>query len=64
MKLHLHLPQSLLFGTATSKLGFMSNAVAPNAIKKNTVGKKNTKFNKLLPQHWFDGVWDDLNFKM
>lgn len=66
MKLHLHLPKTLLLGSSTPKLGFMPKTVLQNFItqNKNLTTKNSFKLNKLLPQHWFDGVWDNLDYKM
>lgn len=61
MKLHFIITQGFHFGHLSSKTSFLSNKNLK--ITKPPVIKK-LFFKKLLPSHWFDGVWDDLNFKM
>ncbi|WP_310554956.1 hypothetical protein [Flavobacterium sp.] len=61
MKLHLHFSHGFHFGHSIPKTGFLSNDKLKTT--KPTVNNK-LVLNKLQPSHWFDGIWDDLNFKM
>lgn len=61
MKLHLFNSHGFHLGNSIPKTGFLSNAKLKTT--KPTVNNK-LVLKKLSPLHWFDGIWDDLNFKM
>lgn len=68
MKLYLNFSHGLHFGHFLPKVSLQSNSIAAiEASKKsNKISLKKVKadLNKLSPTHWYDGVWDDLDFKM
>ena len=58
MKPHAIAPQRLLFENQTYNAAPNFN-VAANVLEKIKIG-----LNKLSPMHWYDGVWDNLDYKM
>ena len=45
-----------------------SNSISESEVSKNEdsilIKKKKLNIKKILPHHWFDGVWDNLDYKM
>lgn len=68
MKLHLNYTQSFQMGSTIPKTTIYSNSIPQlqdEKIAKKSLGTKAKRFiTKLSPLHWYDGVWDDLDFKM
>ena len=68
MKSHLNYTQSLDRGNTVPKTIIYSNLIPElqdEKIAKKTINYKAKRFiNKLSPIHWFDGVWDDLDFRL
>ena len=66
MKLQLNYSQSFLLGNTVPETSIYTNVIPEiqdNATAKKSVNTKAKRFlNKLSPLHWYDGVWDDLNF--
>jgi hypothetical protein len=66
MKLHLNYTQSFQFGNSLPKTTIFSNIIKERqgklTVKKSFKNKVGRFINKLSPQHWYDGVWDDLHF--
>ncbi|WP_310381403.1 hypothetical protein [Flavobacterium sp.] len=66
MKLHLNYTQSFQLGNNVPETPIYSNIIPEiqdKATAKKSVHTKAKRFlNKLSPLHWYDGVWDDLNF--
>lgn len=68
MKLHLNYTQSFQLGNTVSETAIYSNLIPEiqaNTIKRKSIPAKAKQFmKKLSPLHWYDGVWDDLNFEV
>jgi len=66
MKLHLNYTQSFQIGSIVPKITIYSNLlpeVQDEKIAKKSFNTKAKRFiTKLSPLHWYDGVWDDLDF--
>ncbi len=58
MKPHAIVPQRLFFENQTY------NAEPKANISNNLLQKIQISLNKLSPMHWYDGVWDNLDYKM
>ena len=61
MKLQLHLPNNFQVQISFARDLHFSEI---KANFKNQLTKTKSNFNKLKPNHWYDGVWDDLNIKI
>ena len=61
MKLHLNLPNHLQFEISVARVFQISDS---NTNDINTIAKIKQRIIKLYPHHWFDGVWENLDFKM
>lgn len=68
MKLHLNFPHSFHFGHLVPKSMLYSNSTlnieVPEISNKIWIKKMKANFKKLTPTHWYDGVWNDLDYKM
>ena len=68
MKLHVNLPKSYSLEATISKITFSTllfeNTETRIIILKVALKKIKSGFIKLLPNHWFDSIWDDLDFKI
>ncbi len=68
MKLHLNFPHSFHFGHSVQKSMLYSNSTlnieVPEISNKISLKKMKANFKKLTPKHWYDGVWNDLDYKM
>ena len=68
MKLHLNIAHTFHLRHLNPKVIVFSNSFSESEVLKttNTTSIKNPKLNikKLSPLHWFDGVWDNLDYKM
>lgn len=66
MKLNLNYIQSFQLGNTVSETTIYSNIVPEildKATSKKSVITRTKRFlYKLSPLHWYDGVWEDLNF--
>ncbi len=61
MKLQLHLPHNFQVQISFIK-DFHFTDVKSNFKKQFT--KTKTNVNKLSPNHWYDGVWENLDYKI
>jgi len=68
MKLHLNYTQSFRRESTVPKTIIYSNLIQEiqdEKIAKKTINYKAKRFiNKLSPLHWYNGIWDDLDFKL
>ena len=66
MKLHLNLSHPFHFGHQISKTAVYSNheSKIEQPTVKFSIKKVKTDFNKLKPNHWYDGVWENLDYKI
>lgn len=66
MKLQLHLPHNFHFGHAVPKVSVFSNYELEilKPAHKTSIKKIKTDINKLSPLHWYDGIWENLDYKM
>lgn len=68
MKLNLNIAHTFHLSHLNPKVIVFSNSFSETGVLKTTnttlikKGKLNIK--KLSPLHWFDGVWDNLDYKM
>lgn len=61
MKLYLNLPNHLqLEISVVSDFNFSE----PRPNTANNISKIKQRIIKLYPHHWFDGIWDTLDYKM
>lgn len=58
MKPHAILPQRLFFTNQTYNVASNAN------VRNNVLQKIKISLNKLSPMHWYDGVWENLDYKM
>ena len=61
MKLQLHLPHNFHFQISSIK-DFHFSEIKSNF--KKQLSKTKSNVNKLKPNHWYDGVWENLDYKM
>jgi hypothetical protein len=66
MKLHLLLPHNFHFGYSVPKVSVFSNYELEilKPTNKNSLKKIKIDLNKLSPLHWYDGVWENLDYKI
>ena len=68
MKLHLNYTQSFQIGNVVPETTIYSNVIPE--IQDKTIEKVSNKtkikrvITRLSPFHWYDGVWDDLDFDL
>lgn len=66
MKLQLNYSQSFQLGNTIPETSIYTNVIPEiqdkKIIKKSIPSKAKQFISKLSPIHWYDGVWDDLNF--
>lgn len=66
MKLHLNYTQSFQLGNTIPETSIYTKVIPEIQDKKiviKSIPTKAKKFiTKLSPFHWYDGVWEDLNF--
>lgn len=61
MKLHINFSNSLNIENRIIKGIHFSYS---KLLFKNKILKTKLTIQKLYPQHWFDGIWDDLDYKL
>ncbi|WP_395052665.1 hypothetical protein [Flavobacterium sp.] len=67
MRLHLNFPLLFNFENSIPKETIICSSSIIKSPKKSfrkAIKKINNFFIKLSPLHWYDGVWDDLEYKM
>ena len=66
MRLHLNLPINFHLGNSSPKVAVIFNSAIQTSKKPLIVPIKKMKVSlrKLSPFHWYDGVWNDLDYKM
>jgi len=61
MKLQLNLPNHLQLEISVNKDSYFPDS---KTNVENSVSKFKKRIIKLYPQHWYDGVWENLDYKM
>lgn len=68
MKSQIHFPPIFHFGHALVNDRYCATDTSEFEISKSfqkmSLKKIKANLNKLSPLHWYDGVWDNLDFKM
>ncbi len=68
MKFQIHFSHPFHLGLLRPKVAAYATSAFDSDISKTpnkiSLKKMKSNINKLLPLHWYDGVWDNLDFKM